>query len=90
MMATANSHAKPERWKVHLGAHKTATTHVQRVLDSIAGDLRAQGIALLPQAIGRPAFRAAVRPHAGLRGIRQALDMRRRHLPAIRDSVAGA
>lgn len=36
------------QWRIHLGAHKTATTHLQETLAAVRGDLVRQGIDFLP------------------------------------------
>lgn len=41
-------------WRIHLGAHKTATTHLQATLAAMAPDLRGEGIAVLPLPAVRP------------------------------------
>lgn len=41
-------------WRIHLGAHKTATTHFQRVLEARRPDLRQDGIHALTPSTFRP------------------------------------
>ena len=36
------------RWRIHIGAHKTATTHVQEVLALLRPELVAQGVDFIP------------------------------------------
>lgn len=35
-------------WSVHIGAHKTATTHLQFTLDALAEELATQGVQIVP------------------------------------------
>jgi hypothetical protein len=49
--------AKVGGWRIHLGAHKTATTHVQATLAAMASDLRRDGVAFLPCHAVRPILR---------------------------------
>ena len=48
--STAGGAARPpvRHWRIHLGAHKTATTHLQETLAAVRGDLLRQGIDFLP------------------------------------------
>ncbi|MFS4437729.1 hypothetical protein ACMA5I_05905 [Paracoccaceae bacterium GXU_MW_L88] len=41
-------------WRLHIGAHKTATTHLQDTLAAMADALAAQGVAYLPRDAVRP------------------------------------
>lgn len=62
--------SNPAQWRFHVGAHKTATTHLQAVLERLAPDLAAQGVAALPMAETRPIGRFRLRagpPHSRLR-----------------------
>lgn len=76
---------KPLEWRVHVGAHKTATTHLQGVLDILSSDLNGPDMKLLPMAITRPAGRAAAQ-RGGLRGIarmRETIQMKITHAPRL-------
>ena len=52
------------QWRIHLGAHKTATTHLQQTLAAVRDDLAGQGVDFIPNprvrarnlasALGRP------------------------------------
>ena len=52
------------QWRIHLGAHKTATTHLQQTLAAVRDDLTGQGVDFIPtprvrarnlaSALGRP------------------------------------
>lgn len=44
-------------WRIPLGAHKTATTHLQATLAAAAPDLRGSGVAVLPCHAVRPVLR---------------------------------
>lgn len=45
---------KVTEWRVHIGAHKTATTHLQDRLAAARDDLAAQGLDFLPRKVFRP------------------------------------
>ena len=47
-------------WRVHLGAHKTATTHFQQVLETCASDLAQDGIHILTPSTFRSIWTARV------------------------------
>ncbi|TPE48425.1 hypothetical protein [Amaricoccus solimangrovi] len=66
------------QWRIHLGAHKTATTHLQNTLTEIRPRLVARGVDPIPL----PALRRA--------GIAQALNERRlaTRLPILRGVIA--
>ena len=53
-------------WRIHLGVHKTATTHLQTVLNTVSGDLADRGISHVPIETLRPATDLIFRP-PGLR-----------------------
>jgi hypothetical protein len=44
----------PKRWHLHLGVHKTATTHLQAMLDAHRASLAAQGVDTLTPDLLRP------------------------------------
>ena len=46
-------------WRIHVGAHKTATTHLQAQLWSLRFDLRRAGMVYVPCGQVRPVFRDA-------------------------------
>jgi hypothetical protein len=70
--------AEVRQWRVHLGAHKTATTHLQNTLTAIRPRLVARGVDPIP----RDALRDA--------GLAQALNERRiaTRLPILRGVIA--
>jgi hypothetical protein len=41
------------QWRIHLGAHKTATTHLQETLAAVRGDLAGKGVDFLPSPLVR-------------------------------------
>ena len=41
------------QWRIHLGAHKTATTHLQETLAAVRDDLAGQGIDFIPSPLVR-------------------------------------
>lgn len=49
------------RWHLHLGAHKTATTHVQQVLERIGPGLAPTGLHVVPPAAARRASMTMMR-----------------------------
>ncbi len=52
----------PRTWRVHVGAHKTATTHLQDTLAYISlVERERQGLQFLPRKIGRPMFAEILR-----------------------------
>lgn len=70
--------AEVRQWRIHLGAHKTATTHLQNTLAAIRPRLVARGVDPIP----RDALRDA--------GVAQALNERRiaTRLPILRGVIA--
>ena len=45
-----------KEWRIHVGAHKAATTHLQTMLSALRGTLAAQDIDFLPLRVVRPAL----------------------------------
>src|ERR671915_2577538 len=41
------------RWRIHIGAHKTATTHLQETLTALRPALAAQGVDYIPNSLVR-------------------------------------
>jgi hypothetical protein len=41
------------QWRIHLGAHKTATTHLQETLTAVRGELALRGIDFIPNPLVR-------------------------------------
>ena len=64
-----------QEWRIHLGAHKTATTHLQDTLGAHREALNRHGVDFLPGARFNPLLRRFSRP----KGFRRALW---RHWPA--------
>jgi hypothetical protein len=52
-MQAAEGRAPVRQWRIHLGAHKTATTHLQETLTAVRGDLAAQGVDYVPNQLVR-------------------------------------
>jgi hypothetical protein len=79
----------PRVWRIHLGAHKTATTHLQETLALRQEALRRAGVEVVPVAELRALGLAAQLRHgAGAAGLRGAL-RRRRADAAVGRIVAG-
>jgi hypothetical protein len=47
-MQAAGTLPPVRQWRIHLGAHKTATTHLQETLAAVRGDLAARGVDFIP------------------------------------------
>lgn len=90
LVAAGAAHGRqlPPEWRIHIGAHKTATTHFQRLLAD-AGPLVTDmgGAVLLEEALRGPA-RSARRDRSGLEGLRHRLRLRFR-TPARLRAAAG-
>ena len=71
-------------WRVHIGAHKTATTHFQRLLAEAGPLVRDSGGAVLLEDTLRGPARSAKRGRSGLRGLRHRLRLRFRTPARIR------
>jgi hypothetical protein len=53
-MCAATTQTTPVRqWRIHLGAHKTATTHLQETLTAVRSELAARGIDFIPNQLVR-------------------------------------
>lgn len=52
-VGAASAHRPVRQWRVHIGAHKTATTHLQETLTRVRDVLAAQGIDYLPNPLIR-------------------------------------
>jgi len=52
-MRAGNACPPVRQWRIHLGAHKTATTHLQETLAVIRHDLAGQGVDFIPNALVR-------------------------------------
>ena len=87
MRAAATRTTPVRHWRIHLGAHKTATTHLQETLTAVRRELAARGVdfipnqlvrsqKLAPHAVAAAADRAAAdrRPGAHARGHRGDLE----------------
>lgn len=73
------AHRPPVRqWRIHLGAHKTATTHVQEVLARKRDDLVASGLDFIPHSVIRKSGVAHALRERSLRG----------RVPVLRDGMA--
>ena len=79
-----------QEWRVHIGAHKTATTHLQAVLESLKPVEERTNTRILPMKITRPAFRKAANKASGIRGVRDTLQLRFKIAPALRSAAQGA
>jgi hypothetical protein len=81
--------AAPAEWRVHVGAHKTATTHFQALLADAAPLVRENGGAVLLADALRAQARAVRDDTPGLRGLRYRLRTRLQ-APARLRASAGA
>jgi hypothetical protein len=52
-MQAADAWRPVRQWRIHLGGHKTATTHLQETLAAVRGDLVGQGLDFIPCALVR-------------------------------------
>jgi hypothetical protein len=78
----------PREWRVHIGAHKTATTHFQRLLADVGPLVQEKGgVVLLEDTLRGPA-RSARRDRSGLGGLRHRLRLSLR-TPARLRAAAG-
>ena len=75
-------------WRVHVGAHKTATTHFQRLLADAGPLVTDRGGAVLLEETLRGPARSARRDRSGLEGLRHRLRLRLR-TPARLRAAAG-
>lgn len=75
-------------WRVHVGAHKTATTHFQRLLADAGPLVEEMGGAVLLEDTLRGRARSARRDRSGLEGLRHRLRLRLR-TPARLRAAAG-
>ncbi|RDC73717.1 hypothetical protein DLJ49_06260 [Rhodovulum sp. 12E13] len=77
-------------WRVHVGAHKTATTHFQALLSAARAQADAADVALLLQdRLRQPAVALRMCPK-GWRGLRRRLRLRLRTVRRLRAAVEGA
>jgi hypothetical protein len=47
-MSAAETRSPVRSWRIHLGAHKTATTHLQETLTAVRPALAERGIDFIP------------------------------------------
>ena len=66
--------ARIAEWRVHIGAHKTATTHLQTVLAARRAELNDHGVDFLPLNTARPLFLRPASTHRRLAQWRKRLD----------------
>ena len=52
-MQAADARPPVRQWRIHLGAHKTATTHLQETLAAVRDDLVGQGVDFIPNPLVR-------------------------------------
>ena len=52
-MQAADTRPPVRQWRIHLGAHKTATTHLQETLTAVRSELAAQGVDYIPNQLVR-------------------------------------
>jgi hypothetical protein len=52
-MQAADARPPVRQWRIHLGAHKTATSHLQETLAAVRGDLVGQGVDFIPNPLVR-------------------------------------
>jgi hypothetical protein len=80
------------QWRVHVGAHKTATTHLQELLEGNDANLLRHGVDFLPTAKTSPIVRSNdVVEKTGLRGLKQHISRltTRRSEPTQSDRLRG-
>ena len=52
-MQAAAARPPVRQWRIHLGAHKTATSHLQETLAAVRDDLVGQGVDFIPNPLVR-------------------------------------
>ncbi|WP_297976447.1 hypothetical protein, partial [uncultured Amaricoccus sp.] len=52
-MRDADARPPVRQWRIHLGAHKTATSHLQETLAAVRDDLAGQGVDFIPNPLVR-------------------------------------
>ena len=52
-MQAGEARPRVRQWRIHLGAHKTATTHLQETLAAVRDDLAGQGVDFIPSPLVR-------------------------------------
>jgi len=80
-------------WRAHIGAHKTATTHLQQLLTHLDSEVHLPQAKILPMSITRPALRyaAADNRSTGIqRRFRRDLKLRFKHARTLRQAAKGA
>lgn len=70
-------------WRVHIGAHRTGTQHLQDLLEHLAGDLNGPEIRILPRSVSLRASSAAAQQGAGLMRLRNAIQLDITHVPRV-------
>lgn len=80
----------PGAWRVHIGAHRTGTQHMQALLAHLEGELNAADLRILPAAVARRASEAAAQRGSGLSRVKGSIQLDITHSPRLLREARGA
>ncbi|MEO1773922.1 MAG: hypothetical protein AAFS07_03110 [Pseudomonadota bacterium] len=82
--------ARSRDWRIHIGVHKTATTHLQQVLQRVSEQQAARGTRIIPHDHAIAATRVAAGRKRGIRDVRRTARLVLHHVPLLQAQIAGA